>query len=149
MNGDDAQSAVLQQITVLPAARPADPASLPIPMRVSAPYSPDLASLGVAVEPLPLQMGHSATLTVWWQALKELAPASQVLVELAGASGQFAARKLYPLTGNTGTSWQPGQIVRQRYALGTESGRPRWHLSHPSHAGWRRRPGAWPGRLRR
>ncbi|HEX9117480.1 MAG TPA: hypothetical protein VGA61_15530, partial [Anaerolineae bacterium] len=104
-------------VSLLAAARPVDPGDLAIPARQARPFGAELVLLGAAVEPASLAAGQAATLSVWWQALGRPDPARQVLVELSGTPGQFAARKLYPLAGAAAVPWQPGQTVRQRYAL--------------------------------
>jgi hypothetical protein len=76
----------LAEINVVAAARPPEPGSLAIPVRLNVPLSEELALLGYGVEPDPLRPESDGTLRVWWTALRRPTRPYRVQIELIETS---------------------------------------------------------------
>lgn len=113
-------AASIARLRVGPAAVPPDPADLPIPRRVEKQAGDQIEVLGFDITPQPLIPGQGATLTVWWRAIGRPAEAYQVRAEASRGNARTAFAGTYPLSDAPADTWQPGQVVREHYALAVD-----------------------------
>jgi 4-amino-4-deoxy-L-arabinose transferase-like glycosyltransferase len=109
--------ATIASIEVSAAVTAPDPASLPIPRRINGRLGEQLELLGYDITPRPLRPEQGATLTLWWRAVDRITQPYRVHVQAKGEDAGLAFAASYPLSGGSAETWQPGQIVRERYSL--------------------------------